>query len=134
MENYIVRDGDIILTTDGFIFYAVGYDHPKNKAISYLKYIPKELQSKFPLKFINNIWFHQNRPYVRPKQLYSPGNFKKILESFRKHFPSYLFFSENIQKDVFVVPFKKIEHVFIPRTGLETLINKQEKDKLLNVN
>jgi len=130
MDNYIVRDGDIILTTDGFIFYSVGYDHPSKKAISYLKYIPKEYKSKFPLDFIDNTWYHEKKPYIRPKQLYSPHNFKIILESFKQHFPNYLFFSETIQKDIFVVPFDKIKHVFIPRQGLQDLIEKEERDDL----
>lgn len=130
MDNYIVRDGDIILTTDGFIFYAVGYDHPNKKAISYLKYIPKHLQSKFPLDFIDNIWYHDKNSYIRPKQLYSPQNFKIILQSFKNHFPDYLFYSKEIQKDIFVVPFNKITQVFVPKQGLEDLMKKEKRDNL----
>ncbi|NHI94577.1 MAG: hypothetical protein EAX96_18950 [Candidatus Lokiarchaeota archaeon] len=130
MEDYVVRDGDIILTIDGFIFYAVGYDHPKNKAISYLKYIPQVLKEKFPLDFIKNIWYHEKIPYIRPKKLYSPENFKKILNSFKEFFPSYLHSSNTIQKEIFVVPTDKIKRVFVPKEGLQELIQKKNKDKL----
>jgi len=133
MENYIVRDGDIILTTDGFIFYAVGYEHPNNKAISYLKYIPKELKHNFSLNFIEHTWFYEKKPYIRPKQLYSPRNFKIILDSFKKYFPDYLFYSKEIQKDIFVVPFHKIQQVFIPQQGLRALMNKEKKDDLQGI-
>ena len=129
-DDYIVRDGDIILSTDGFIFYAVGYDHPEEMAISYLKYIPQEYKERFPLKFINNIWYHDMNPYIRPKQLYSPENFKIILQSFKKYFPQYLFSSDKIQKDIFVVPFERIRHVFVPKSGLQDLINRPNKDDL----
>ena len=130
MDNYIVRDGDIILTTDGFIFYAVGYDHPDKKAISYLKYIPKDLESKFSLDFINNTWYHNKNLYIRPKQLYSPQNFKIILLSFKKYFPDYLFYSKEIQKEIFVVPFNKIKQVFVPTQGLQDLMKKEKRDNL----
>ncbi|MHA1799149.1 MAG: hypothetical protein ACTSVY_11960 [Candidatus Helarchaeota archaeon] len=130
MDEYIVRDGDIILTDDGFIFYAIGYEHPKEKVISYLKYIPQEFKSKFPLSFINNVWYHDNLPYIRPKQLYSPNNFKIILESFKKYFPDYLFYSDRIQKVIFVIPYNKIKRVFIPKIGLKKLLEKEDKDEL----
>ena len=50
-KNWISRDGDVILTTDNFIMYTFGYDHPKNKVISYLKYIPENLIKLFRRKY-----------------------------------------------------------------------------------
>ena len=63
------RDGDIIVTDDFFIFYIMGYDHPKDRVISYLKYIPVKVKNYFNLEWIPHIWQFLSREYVRPKKL-----------------------------------------------------------------
>jgi len=78
-----VRDGDILLTKDNFIFYAFGYDHPTDKVISYVKYIPKDIQAQFRLPWINFEWNLDELKFVRPKQLYSPEIFKEVQRVFK---------------------------------------------------
>ncbi|MHA1143613.1 MAG: nucleotidyltransferase domain-containing protein [Candidatus Helarchaeota archaeon] len=130
LKNFIVRDGDIILSSDGFIFYAFGYDHPQNMAISYLKYIPVELREHFPIDFIPHVWKRNERAYIRPKKLYSEENFNKIMQAFELDFPEYVFESQQLRKKVFSVPFSKIKRVFSPEDGLQQLLQKEKADEL----
>lgn len=130
LKKYIVRDGDVILTKEGFVFYAVGYDHPPQAAISYLKYIPSELKSEFMVDFIPHEWLRNGRPYHRPKKLYSEENFKQIMSSFEQYHPDYVLDDPIINKKVFAVPFPKIERVFIPQEGLSRLMKAERLDAL----
>ncbi|MHA1299323.1 MAG: hypothetical protein ACTSO9_07810 [Candidatus Helarchaeota archaeon] len=124
------RDGDIILTDNNFIFYVMGYDHPKDRVISYLKYIPNNLKKFFKLDWIPHKWQFSGREYVRPKMLYSPNNFKSIEATFKTKFPDYLYFSQNLGKSVFAIPKQKIKRIFVPKNGLKRLIEAERKDFL----
>ncbi len=134
------RDGDIILTDDFFIFYTMGYDHPKKRVISYLKYIPVMAKNYFNLDWIPHKWQFLGRKYVRPKKLYSPKIFKSIETAFETHFSEYLYYSKNWDKTVFAIPHDKIKEVFVPKSGLNRLIELEKKDflqkkaiKLINI-
>ncbi|MHA1652084.1 MAG: nucleotidyltransferase domain-containing protein [Candidatus Helarchaeota archaeon] len=124
------RDGDIIFTKHGFIFYAFGYDHPINKIIAYLKYIPKELQNQFNLNWIPFEWNFRNISLVRPKKLYSPKIFKEIQRVFKANYPEYLYFDPFIGKTVFVVPHHLIKIYFVPEIQLRHLLQKSNPDPL----
>ncbi len=124
------RDGDIILTDDSFIFYVMGYDHPDDRVISYLKYIPINLKNDFNLEWIPHKWQLSELEYVRPKDLYTPKNFASIEVTFKNKFPDYLFHSKNIGKTVFAIPYQKIKRVFIPKDGLQELVKVEKKDPL----
>ncbi|NVM01769.1 MAG: nucleotidyltransferase domain-containing protein [Candidatus Helarchaeota archaeon] len=124
------RDGDIILTDDFFIFYTMGYDHPKDRVISYLKYIPAMAKNHFDLDWIPLKWQFLGREYVRPKKLYSPKIFKSIETTFVTHFPEYLYFSKNWDKTVFAIPYDKIKKEFVPQSGLNQLVKLKKKDIL----
>ncbi|MFX1451222.1 MAG: nucleotidyltransferase domain-containing protein [Promethearchaeota archaeon] len=124
------RDGDIIVTDDFFIFYIMGYDHPKDRVISYLKYIPVKAINYFDLEWIPHKWQFLSREYIRPKKLYSPKIFKSIESTFTTYFPEYLYFSKNWDKTVFAIPYDKIKEVFVPQSGLNHLIKLEKKDVL----
>ena len=78
-----IRDGDVIVTKQGFIFYTFGYIHPPTRVIAYLKYIPKELSSLFSLVYHTTEWKNETQVLVRPKKLYSPTNFQLISNQWR---------------------------------------------------
>lgn len=124
------RDGDIILTKDHFIFYVFGYDHPADKVIAYLKYIPKDLQAQFQLDWIPFEWNLGELEFVRPQQLYTPKNFKEIQRVFKNRYPSYLYRDPYIGKTVFVVPHSLIEQIFVPEVQLQKLLEKSDPDTL----
>ncbi|MHA1263756.1 MAG: nucleotidyltransferase domain-containing protein [Candidatus Helarchaeota archaeon] len=118
-----LRDGDIILTKDHFIFYVFGYDHPVDKSIGYLKYIPREKADEFDLEWINFEWNLEKQAFIRPKQLYTPRNFQKIKRVFKTQYPQYLYRDPFIGKTVFVIPVNQIETVFIPEIRLQEMLN-----------
>ncbi|MFX1296156.1 MAG: hypothetical protein ACFFD2_15065 [Promethearchaeota archaeon] len=124
------RDGDIILTKDYFIFNVFGYDHPSDKIIAYLKYIPKEIQAQFQLSWIPSEWNLGDIKYVRPQQLYSPEIFKELQNVFKKNNPEYLYRDPYIGKKVFVVPHHLIRNLYVPKVLLQELLKKEYPDPL----
>ncbi|MHA1695180.1 MAG: hypothetical protein ACTSUG_07970 [Candidatus Helarchaeota archaeon] len=128
-KNWISRDGDVILTTDNFIMYTFGYDHPKNKVISYLKYIPENLIKLFNLPYIEHKWKFKNIIMRRPKELYSPEIFNEIINVFKNHFPNYVDYSNHLQKEIIVVPYSNIKKIFTPDLQLKRLLKKEILDK-----
>ncbi len=124
------RDGDIILSKDHFIFYVFGYDHPADKVVAYLKYIPKEIKGSFNLTWIPFEWNLSDLRFIRPKQLYSPQIFKEITKTFKEKYADYLYQDPYIGKVVFVVPKNLIERVFIPEAQWKLLQQKIDPDPL----
>ena len=86
-RGWIPCDGDAILSIDGFIFYTVGYLHPPDRIISYLKYVPKKLADEFNLRWLPYEWNLGDITLVRPGKLYSPENYKHIIEVFKGSHP-----------------------------------------------
>lgn len=123
-------DGDIIVTKDDFVFYAFGYEHPKDRVFSFLKYIPSEVKSYFPLPFLAQSWTLENTGLARPEKLYTAQNFQKILETFRNDFPQYIYFCPFRGKEVMSVPLNFIRRVYVPRDELQRIFESQQKDRL----
>ncbi len=123
-------DGDAFLTKDNFVFYTFGYEHPPNRVFAFLKYVPSEFKSRFPLQFLSRRWKLGKIELVRPKQLYSACNFQKLLETFRRDFPDYAYFCPLRQKRL-VAPLRGlITRVYAPNQCLQRLLEKRRKDRL----
>ncbi|MEM2448166.1 MAG: hypothetical protein QXM89_04150 [Candidatus Bathyarchaeia archaeon] len=120
-------DGDIIKTQDGFIFYVFGYEHPDDRYIAYLKYVPERFKSLFKMEFLPWVWKHESEMYVRPVKLYSPENLQEILRVFSENFPHYVYECPYNSKVLTSVPKDKIECVFKPRDALFRLIRKKNR-------
>lgn len=130
MNAWTPMDGDIIVTKDDFVFYAFGYEHPKDRVFSFLKYIPSELKSHFPLPFLAQSWTLGNIGLARPEKLYTAQNFQKILEAFRNDFPQYIYFCPFRGKEVMSVPLTFIKRVYEPRDELRRIFESKRKDRL----
>jgi predicted nucleotidyltransferase len=128
-EEWQLRDGDVILTKKGFIFYTFGYLHPADYIVGFLKYLPLDYKEFFDTKidFLKWKWKLNDIVLVRPAELYYGDNLLSLL---RKHFSEYLFFSKVFKKEVIAVPKSEIRNVFIPKIGLSQLLSKQNPDKL----
>lgn len=128
-EEWQLRDGDVILTKKGFIFYTFGYLHPVDHAVGFLKYLPLDYKEFFDTKinFLKWKWKLDDKVLVRPAELYYGDILLSIL---RKHFPEYLFFSKVFNKEVVVVPKTEIKTVFVPKIGLSQLMSKENPDIL----
>jgi len=127
-KEWIPRDGETMLTKEGFIFYVFGYDHPKNRVFAFLKYIPSSLAHQFPIRFLKQKWNLENIELSRPEKLYTAQNYQKFLEMFRKNFPQYLYCCPFRGKEVISVPLDQIRKVYLPSDCLKAIFKKDNKD------
>ena len=125
-----IRDGDIIVTKQGFIFYTFGYLHPPTRVIAYLKYIPKELATLFPLTYHTTEWKNGTQVLVRPIKLYSPTHFHLISNIFKNHFPEFLYHCPYHGKTLVAIPLSSIQYIKTPQQSLTTLTHQESQDPL----
>jgi len=130
MKTWTPRDGDTFVTKEGFVFYVFGYEHPKNRVLSFLKYIPSNLKSHFPIRFLRQKWELGNVELGRPEKLYTAQNYQKLLETFRNTHPQYIYFCPYRGKEVISAPLKYVQKVYVPKGCLERLFEKKRKDRL----
>ena len=124
------RDGDTLVTKENFIFYVFGYTHQEERVFSFLKYIPSNFGSHFPLRFLKKRWTLGKVELLRPEKLYTAKNFQQLLETFRNHFPHYVHFCPFREKEVISVPLKLIKKVYVPCQCLQMLAKRKRKDRL----
>jgi hypothetical protein len=130
LKTWFPRDGEAFLTADNFVFYTFGYEHPPDRALAFLKYVPSKLKSSFPLRFLPAQWTLGEIKLVRPKELYSASNFQKIMNVFQRDFPDYVYFCPFRQR-LLVAPFRGlIKRVYMPNQRLQGLLKKNQKDRL----
>jgi hypothetical protein len=123
-------DGDTFVTRENFVFYVFGYEHPKDRVLSFLKYIPSKLKPHFPLRFLRQSWRLGSVELARPEKLYTAQNFQGLLETFRNNFPQHVYFCPFLGKEVISVPLRYIKRVYVPRECLQKLLEKKRKDHL----
>jgi predicted nucleotidyltransferase len=131
-EDWIPRDGETLLTKEGFIFYVFGYEHPENRVFAFLKYIPSSLAHHFPIRFLKQKWNLEGIELSRPEKLYTAENYQKFLETFRKNFPHYLYCCPFRGKEVLSVPLDQIRKVYLPGECLQAIFKKENRDALQN--
>jgi len=133
MEDWIQRDGDAFLTREHFLFYVFGYEHPPERVFSFLKCIPSQLSQLFPLRYLERTWKMGETEFNRAEKLYTAQNLQGILETFRRHFPSYVYFCPFRGKEIMSAPLRLIEKVFDPRDCLQRIMEEGRKDPLQNL-
>jgi predicted nucleotidyltransferase len=129
-KNWIPRDGETLLTKDGYIFYVFGYKHPPNRVFAFLKYIPSNLKHHFPIRFLRQKWKLGIIELSRPEKLYTAKNYQKFLWTIRGSFPQYLYFCPYMNKEVLSVPQESIERVYLPSDCLQAIFKKDKRDVL----
>ncbi len=129
----LLRDGDIIVTKHNFIFYTFGYEHLENRVLAFLKYVPEDHAQKFDIEWLDIKWKFKDIYLLRPKELFSPENYKRLVETFRTYFPEYLYYSEPLGKWLISVPRHLIKQVFVPSECLHRLLKKKSRDRLEEV-
>jgi predicted nucleotidyltransferase len=131
-KGWIPRDGETLLTKEGFIFYVFGYEHPENRVFAFIKYIPSDLAHHFPIRFLKQKWKLGDLKLSRPQKLYTAQNYQKFLETFRNKFPHYLYCCPFRGKEVLSVPLNHIKRVYLPGECLQEIFKKEIKDALQN--
>jgi len=129
-KDWIPRDGETLLTREGFIFYVFGYEHPENRVFAFLKYIPSNLAHHFPIRFLKQKWKLGDLELSRPEKLYTAQNYQKFLETFRSSFPHYLYCCPFRGKEVLSVPLNQIKKVYLPGDCLQEIFKKEKRDCL----
>lgn len=132
INQWVPRDGETLLTKDGFILYVFGYEHPKNRVFAFLKYINSSLVHHFPIRFLKQKWNLDGLELSRPEKLYTVENYQKFLETLRKNFPGYLYCCPFRNKEVISVPLDQIKKVYLPGECLQKIFEKENKDELQN--
>ena len=125
-----LRDGDTLLTQEGFIFYVFGYEHSDNRLLSFLKYIPSEFAHKFQVRILKHKWNLEGIELSRPEKLYTAQNYQKFLATLRRDFPHYLYFCPYRKKEVLSVPRNKIKKIYASNANLKRIFENENKDTL----
>lgn len=128
--DWTPTDGDTFITKEGFIFNVFGYEHPRNRVFSFLKYIPLRFKSAFRLRLLEKTWKHGELQLVRAEKLYTAKNYQILLEAFRSNFPEYIYFCPYREKEVISAPLEAIERVYVPSERLASLRRIQRRDDL----
>ncbi len=131
IREWIPRDGDAILSVDGFVFYTLGYLHPSDRVVSYLKYVPKSHSAEFELEWLPYEWELGDVKMIRPAKLYSPENYKHIMDTFSRDHPDFLIYDPDLRRRIIAIPRNHIKSVFEPRISLALLVE-NEKKRLLD--
>jgi len=114
------RDRDFIETADGFFFCVVGGIHPAKRVIAYLKYVPDKAGK----------WGNGRRRFKRVLRNYTIPALSETLESLRREYPEYLFFSRYLHVLMSGVPIPRIVARFLPEVRLHELLCSNELDNL----
>jgi predicted nucleotidyltransferase len=130
INKMLLRDGDTLLMQEGFIFYVFGYEHPDNRLLSFLKYIPSEFAHKFQVRLLKHKWHLEGIELSRPEKLYTAQNYQKFLVTLRRDFPHYLYFCPHRSKEVLSVPRNKIKKVYASNECLRRIFQNENKDTL----
>ena len=131
-EVWTPMDGDTFVTTDGFIMNTFGYEHPDDRVLAFLKYIPAQYKALFDVQMLTRTWRFGANPLTsqlfRAEKLYTAKNYQTFIEAFRKAFPDYLFYDKTRSKELITAPLDKIQQVFVPKDRLVWLQNLPNPD------
>ena len=126
----MLRDGDTVVTKDGFIFNVFGYEHPPSRVFAYLKYIPTALANLFPIDYLERTWKFREVDFHRAEKLYTAKNYQTFIETFRNNFADYVHFCPFRRKEIVSVPLDSVEQVYVPRDCLQHLVELKNRDSL----
>jgi hypothetical protein len=115
------KDRDFIKTKEDLIFCVVGYSHPPDRLLAYLKYIPAD----------SGIWASGDLHFKRMIPYYSSKSVSETFSFLKEKYPKYLSYLP-VNKITFpAVPHTDIKEYFKPEEKLTGLaLRKEELDAL----
>ena len=117
------KDRDFLKTMNGFLFCVVGYSHPRDRVISYLKYTPS----------VGGKWGRRGERYARTMPNYTIPSLLSNIEMLRENYPKYVFRSRIFNIQMSAVPNGSIAKCYLPERKLQTLFNTEKLDPLQKV-
>ncbi len=130
VTNWLRADGDTFVTKEGFIFNTFGYEHPAGRVFAFLKYIPASFKDMFNVDMLTRTWRYGETQLFRAEKLYTAKNYQTFIETFRRHFPDYLYYCPFRSKELITSPISSIETVYVPRKCLKALQKVKKPDEL----
>ncbi len=115
-----MKDRDFLKTMEGFLFCVVGYSHPRDRIISYLKYIISS----------EGRWGKDDEHYVRTMPNYTIPSLLINIEMLRRNYPKYVFHSRILNIQMSAVPRHYIVERYFPEMKLQTLFKLKKLDPL----
>lgn len=113
-------DRDFLKTVEGFFFCVVGGTHPRNRVISYLKYVPSR----------EGRWGRQGESYSRTMPNYTIPSLAANLHMLSKQYPQYIFHSRTLNVTMSAVPKRFVAQHYVPEKQLKHLFSAEEVDPL----
>lgn len=129
-KKWMPLDGDTFTTKEDFIFNVFGYEHPPGRVFAFLKYIPSRFKKFFRMDFLDSTWTYEKEKLFRAEKLYTAHNYQMFLETFRAHFPDYVYFCPFRTKEVMSVPLISVKKVYVPSACLQRLTRLKNRDAL----
>ncbi len=114
------RDRDFILTKEGFFFCVVGPLHPRDRVISYFKYVPEE----------SGLWGKGKRKFKRVLRSYTIPSLLETFNSLKREYPHYLFHSSFFKITMTAVPKEYIAEHYKPEEKMAQLFESSNLDSL----
>lgn len=114
------RDRDFIQTREGFFFCVVGSVHPRERVISYIKYVPSA----------SGVWGRDENRFSRILQKYTIPNLLQTFNYLGENYPHYLFHSPVDNITITAVPHQNIKQHFKPEEKLSQLRQSVHRDSL----
>ncbi|NWG09307.1 MAG: hypothetical protein HXX80_03190 [Nitrososphaerales archaeon] len=114
------KDKDFIKTVEGLFFCVVGYIHPYDRVISYLRYFPSSFGK----------WGRASVRYARAMPSYTIPYLLKNIETLRRDFSDYIFYSDVFNTLMSAVPRYKIYEHHRPEDGLHRILKLEGPDSL----
>nr|MDO8132829.1 hypothetical protein [Candidatus Njordarchaeum guaymaensis] len=110
------KDRDFIRTKENLIFCVVGYTHPPDRLLAYLKYIPSD----------GGLWAKGNLHFKRMMPYYSAKSVSETFSFLKKKYSKYLF-HDPMNKITFpAVPYSDIDEYYKPEEKLMELAKEKE--------
>lgn len=116
----LFKDREFIESKEGLIFCVVGYVHPRDRVIAYLKYLPSS----------EGKWSSGSTNYNRAMKYYSASEVVKNIYWLEKHYRQYIFNSKIFGFKMSAVPRRYILKHHIPQEGLEEIRKRGPQDPL----
>jgi predicted nucleotidyltransferase len=109
------KDRDFIRTKEDLLFCVVGYSHPPDRLLSYLKYVPGD----------GGLWASGNQHFERMIPFYSSKVVSNTFSFLKERYPQYLFYSPVNGITFSAVPYSEIKEYYEPEQKLRELAGKR---------